>query len=91
MLKNLGLFHISPKNWEIWEKVKNILKKEFDNEPVYNEKYIKTKIKSYKPKSTPYFHNNKVPKESSERIYLSLILIDSVKKKIKTIVIVKCF
>ena len=31
---------------EIWEKVKNTLKKEFDSEPVYNEKYLKAKIKS---------------------------------------------
>ena len=37
---------------EIWEKVKNILKKEFDSEPVYNEKYIKTEIKSYNGKNT---------------------------------------
>ena len=33
---------------KIWEKVKNIIKKEFDSEPVYNEKYLKAKIKSYK-------------------------------------------
>ena len=31
---------------EIWEKVKNSIKKEFDSEPVYNEKYLKAKIKS---------------------------------------------
>ena len=29
------------------KKVKNSLKKEFDSEPVYNEKYLKAKIKSY--------------------------------------------
>ena len=32
---------------EIWKKVSNIIKKEFDSKPVYNEKYIKTKMKSY--------------------------------------------
>ena len=32
---------------EIWEKVKNIIKKEFDSEPLYNEKYLRAKIKSY--------------------------------------------
>ena len=31
---------------EIWEKVKNILKKEFDSEPVYDKKCIKAKIKN---------------------------------------------
>ena len=25
---------------EIWEKIKNIVKKEFDSEPVYKEKYL---------------------------------------------------
>ena len=35
---------------EIWEKVKTILKKEFDSEPVYNERYLKVKIKSYNGK-----------------------------------------
>ena len=30
----------------IWEKIKNSIKKEFDSEPLYNEKYLKAKIKS---------------------------------------------
>ena len=32
---------------EISNKVSDIIKKEFDSKPVYNEKYIKTKMKSY--------------------------------------------
>ena len=36
---------------EIWEKVKNSLKKDFGSEVVYNEKYLKAKIKSYNGKS----------------------------------------
>ena len=39
---------------EVWEKVKNSLKKEFDIEPVYNEKYLKSKIKSYNKKTNTY-------------------------------------
>ena len=35
---------------EIWEKVKNSIKKELHSEPVYNEKYQKTKIKPYNGK-----------------------------------------
>ena len=31
---------------EIWEKLKNSIKKEFDSEPVHNEKYLKAKISS---------------------------------------------
>ena len=37
---------LSEKYNEIWEKVKNSIKKEFDSEPVYNEKYLQAKIKS---------------------------------------------
>ena len=40
---------------EIWEKVKNSIRKEFDSKPVYNEKYLKAKIKSYNGKSTQIF------------------------------------
>ena len=34
------------KNNEIWEKLRNSIKKEFDSEPVYNEKYLKIKTES---------------------------------------------
>ena len=55
-----------------------IIKKEFDSEPVYNEKYQKAKIKSYNVKINTNFHKNKIPKEDSQFICLSVILIDSV-------------
>ena len=35
---------------EFWEKVKNSIKKEFESDPVYNQKYLKAKIKSYNGK-----------------------------------------
>ena len=63
---------------EIWEKVKNSIKKEFDSEPVYNEKYLKAKIKPYNGKINTNFHNNKIPKEVCQFICSSVILIDSV-------------
>ena len=44
---------------EIWEKVKNNIKKKFDSEPLYNEKYLKAKIKSYNRKINTNLHNNK--------------------------------
>ena len=31
----------------IWDKVSANIKKKFDSEPVYNENYLKTKIKSH--------------------------------------------
>ena len=62
---------------EIWNKVSKVIKKEFDSEPVYNNKYLKAKIKSYEEKINTNFHNNNVPKEGSQYICLSVILIDS--------------
>ena len=62
---------------EIWEKVKNSIKKGFDREPAYNEKYLKAKIKSYNGKIVTNFNNNKMPKEGSQFICLSVILINS--------------
>ena len=62
---------------EIWEKIKQYQKK-FDSKPVYNEKYLKTKIKSQNGKIYTNFHNNKIPREGSQLISLSVILIDSV-------------
>ena len=50
----------------IWEKVKTSLKKEFDSKPVYNEKYLKAKMKSYNGKINTNFHNNKIPREGSQ-------------------------
>ena len=47
---------------EIWKKVKNGLKKEFDSEPTYNEKYLKAMIKSYNRKVNTNFDNNKIQK-----------------------------
>ena len=32
---------------KIWKNVSNIILKEFDSNPVCNEKYVKTKLKSY--------------------------------------------
>ena len=63
---------------DILEKFKNNLKNEFDSEPVYNEKYLNTKIKSCNGKINTNFHNNRIPKEGSQCICLSVILINSV-------------
>ena len=76
---------------EIWEKVKNSIKKEFDSEPVYNEKYVKAKIKSYNGKIDTNFHNNKIKKEGSNFICLLVILIDSAFLKQVKIIILQLF
>ena len=70
-------------NNEILEKVKDILKKELDSEPVHNSKYLKAKIKSYNGKINTNFGKNKIPKEDSQYICLSLIMINFVFRRSK--------
>ena len=67
---------------EHWKRVSNMIKKEFDYNSVYSVKYIKTKIKFYNGKFNT--------KKDLNVICLSVILIDSVYKKDKTINL-KCF
>ena len=55
------------------KKLKNNLKKEFDSEPVYNEKVPKAKVKSYNEKINTNFHGNKIPKQGYQFICLSVI------------------
>ena len=50
---------------KVWKKVKNTINKEFNSKPVYDEKYLKGKIKSYNGKINTNFHNSKIPKENS--------------------------
>ena len=49
-----------------------------NSEPVYNEEYLKAKIKSYNGKINTNFHNNKIAEEGFQFICLSVVLIDSV-------------
>ena len=45
LIKDDGLLE---KYNEMWKKVKNSIKEEFDSEPVYNEKYVNTNFQNYK-------------------------------------------
>ena len=68
---------------KIQDKVCNIIKKEFDNEPIYNDKYPKIKLKFSKEKIKASF--DKKPKEVSHCICLSVTLISSVFKMDKNL------
>ena len=47
-----------------------IASKEFNSEPVHNEKYLRAKIKPHNWNINANFHNNKVPREGSQFICL---------------------
>ena len=48
----------------ICDKLSNLLQKEFHSEPVYDDKYIKIKIKIYNNKISTNFHGNKIPEDN---------------------------
>ena len=59
---------------KIWERVSILMNIEFDSAPVYddNDKYIKTKIKTYGDKININFQGKKVPKENASCKCLSI-------------------
>ena len=63
---------------EIWDKASKFIEKVFISEPVYNDEYSKTKMKFYEAKININFHYNKVPKEDSQYICISVFLIETV-------------
>ena len=67
---------------QIQKRIEKLLKIKFDSKPVYgdDEKYIKTKIKTYGDSVITNFHNKKIPKDKAPCKCLSLIMLDSVNK-----------
>ena len=53
------------------------MKKEFNSEPEYNYKYIKTKLKIYHDILYTNFQHSKIPKDNEYCTWLSVILLDS--------------
>ena len=64
---------------KIWKKVEELLNVKFESKPVSgdDDKYIKTKIKSYRDKVNTNFQGKKVPKENLSYKYLSIITLQS--------------
>ena len=70
---------------KIWEKIEKSMKIDFNTKTTYgdgDDKYIKTKIKTYKDNITTNFYNKKgskkVPEEKIPHKCLSIIILDSV-------------
>ena len=67
---------------QIWKKVRHLLKKKFNSEPVYgvNDKYMQRKIKTYGDKININFQGKKLSKQNTPCKWWSLIVLDSVIK-----------
>ena len=71
---------VGEKYEQIWDVIKNKLKIIFDSEPVYEYKYLKTKVKEYDCMIKTNILNNSMPKENMHYTYIGCITIDSVMK-----------
>ena len=47
----------------IWNKIKKILNIKFNNQPIYDEKYIKTKVKAFNEVVNTIFSDNEIQKK----------------------------
>ena len=73
---------------KIWEKIGDLINIKFDSDPVYNNKYINTKIRSYNNDIKTSFRdidnknnkNNNLPEKNKPYTCMSLISLDSVIK-----------
>ena len=68
---------------KIWKKIERLMSIDFNSKTTYgddddDDKYIKTKIKTYADIIITNFHNKKMPKEKVPCKCLSIIMLDSV-------------
>ena len=70
---------------KIWEKIEKLIRINFESKPVYgdDDKYIKTKIKTYADSMVTNFHNKKMLKEKATCKCLSIIKLVSLIKENK--------
>ena len=69
--------------WNLEKMLATLSKKNLAVNLYTNEKYLKSKIKSYNERINTNFHNNKILNKGSQWIFLSVILINSVYREDK--------
>ena len=65
---------------QIWNKIKELLGVKFDSEPIYDDSYIKTKVKTFSDVIKTLFSRDEIPKEKIEYACIACISVDSVLK-----------
>ena len=63
---------------EISEKIKETLSMKFHSMPIYDQTYIKTKVREFDGKNKTKFLGNEIPKENMHYTCIACISIDSV-------------
>ena len=63
---------------EIWDKIKEKLNIKFHSMPVFDETYIKAKVREFNGKIKANFLDDRVPKENLHYTCIACVTIDSV-------------
>ena len=73
MFLMIGNDHVLVKFNEIWNKIKRILFMKFHSKPVYDEDYIKDKVKEFNGAVNTNTLGNEIPKESAHYTFIVCI------------------
>ena len=68
---------------EIWNKIKSILNIKSHSQTIYDDKYLKTKVKTFNNTINTLFSGDEIPKERIHYVCISAICIDSVLRRDK--------
>ena len=68
---------------EIWNKIKSILNVKFHGQPIYDDRYIKPKVKTFNNSINTLFSGDEIPKERIHYVCISVICIYSVLRRDK--------
>ena len=63
---------------QIWDVIKNTLGVKFHSKPIYEQKYLKAKVREFDGVKTRNFLGNGVPNENMHNTCIACITIDSV-------------
>ena len=64
---------------QVWNEIKELLLNiKFHSEPIYDDSYIKTKVKTFSEVIKTLFNGDEIPKERVEYDCIACISIDSV-------------
>ena len=64
----------------IWNRIKELLGAKFYSEPIYDDSYIKCKVKSFSDMTEKLFDGDEIPKERIEYACIACISVDNVLK-----------
>ena len=82
--KNMSFLIKNSEVWEkyedIWDVIKNKLNIKFHSQPIYENKYLKAKVREFNGNIKTNFLDNNVPKENTYYTCIACITLDSVLK-----------